>query len=51
LVGELQRKSHIENLVIDENVILKWFFEEIGCEGRDWIDVTKARSLWRSFAF
>jgi hypothetical protein len=33
---------------VDERIILRWIFQEVECEGMDWIDLAEARDRWRA---
>lgn len=39
----------MEDPGIDGKIILRWLFKEVGCKGRDWIDVAQYRETWRAF--
>jgi len=47
--GKLREGNHLEDPGIDGKIILRWLFKEVGCKGRDWIDVAQYRETWRAF--
>ena len=48
LVGKPERKSHLGDPGEDERIILRWIFQEVECEGMDWIHLAEARDWWRA---
>jgi len=33
---------------VDGRVILRWIFQEVGCEGMGWIELIQDRDRWRA---
>jgi len=33
---------------IDGRIILRWIFQEVGCEGMDWIKLAQDGDRWRA---
>ena len=40
--GDLMEGNHLEDLIIDGNIILEW----MGCGGMDWIEQAQDRDSW-----
>ena len=45
--GDLRERGHLEVLVVDGSVVLKWIFNKWD-EGMDWIDLDQDRDRWRA---
>jgi hypothetical protein len=45
---DLRKIYHLEYLGINNRIILKWTFQEVGWGGMDWIDLAQERDKWRA---
>jgi len=49
LVGSLKIRAHLGDPGVDGSIILrKMNLQELGCEGRDWIELAQVRDRWRA---
>ena len=47
-MGNLREVYHLEDLLIDGRIILKWVFKTWDGD-MDWIDLAEDRERWRAF--
>jgi len=45
-VGIPEEKNYLEDPDVDERMILKWIFQDVGWKGMDWIDLAQDRDRW-----
>jgi hypothetical protein len=51
LVGNLGERDHWGDPSVDGMMILMWInidLQEVGCGGKDWIELTQDRDRWRA---
>ena len=46
--GDLIDRGHLEDPDLDDSIILKWIFHEVGRGGMYWIAVAHDRERWRA---
>jgi hypothetical protein len=42
-----RERNHLEDPGVDWRIILRWIFQEVGCEVMDWIEQIQDRDRWR----
>jgi hypothetical protein len=47
----LRGKDHLEDLVIDGRIILKFVFMEVGWEGVNWIHLDQDMDHWQAIVY
>ena len=45
-MGIPEEKNYLEDPDVDERMILKWIFQDVGWKGMDWIDLAQDRDRW-----
>ena len=45
-VGDLRERNHLENLVVDWRIILKWMLIKVGWGDMYWIIMVQDRDRW-----
>jgi hypothetical protein len=45
----LSGRDHMEDPDLDGRIILRTDLQEVGCEGKDWIDVAQDKERWWAF--